>query len=65
MTDSCRYGIFRLTRPPGLDHILNCTHSDTFHQHSIGNLYREAGKPEGHVHVHRDLHFYVKDLRTK
>ncbi|KFA70610.1 hypothetical protein S40285_04687 [Stachybotrys chlorohalonatus IBT 40285] len=57
------YGIFRLTHPPGLNHILNCTHTDTFHQHSIGNLYREAEQPSGHVYESDKLPFYVHDLR--
>ncbi len=39
------YGIFRLTNPPGLQHIIQCQHSDTFHQHSIDNLYRDAENP--------------------
>ncbi|KAK6840922.1 hypothetical protein PG987_001782 [Apiospora arundinis] len=41
------YGIFRLTNPPGLPHILHCNETATFHQHSIDNLYtggREAGR---------------------
>ncbi|KAH7322626.1 hypothetical protein B0I35DRAFT_407089 [Stachybotrys elegans] len=59
------YGIFRLTHPPGLDHILNCTHSDTFHQHSIGNLYREAEQPDGHVYESDKMPFYVHDLRSQ
>jgi len=57
------YGIFRLTNPPGLEHILNCTHSDTFHQHSIDNLYRGAMQPEGHVYESNKLSFDVQDLR--
>ncbi|GKU03633.1 amsh protease sst2 [Fusarium langsethiae] len=59
------YGIFRLTHPPGLDHILNCNHQDTFHQHSIDNIYRGAGQPTGHVYESDKLDFYVHDLRTK
>ncbi|KAF7563450.1 hypothetical protein G7046_g690 [Stylonectria norvegica] len=58
------YGTFRLTHPPGLDHILNCNHTDTFHQHSIDNIYREAEQPAGHVYESDKLDFYVKDLRT-
>ncbi|KAF5003829.1 hypothetical protein FDECE_9649 [Fusarium decemcellulare] len=59
------YGIFRLTHPPGLDHILNCNHQDTFHQHSIDNIYRGAEQPQGHVYESDKLDFYVHDLRTK
>ncbi|XP_044722179.1 JAB1/Mov34/MPN/PAD-1 ubiquitin protease domain-containing protein [Hirsutella rhossiliensis] len=59
------YGIFRLTHPPGLDHILDCKHQDTFHQHSIGNIYRDTEQPHGHVYDSDKLPFYVHDLRTK
>ncbi|KAI0388526.1 hypothetical protein F5Y17DRAFT_452417 [Xylariaceae sp. FL0594] len=57
------YGIFRLTNPPGLTHILGCTQSATFHAHSIDNLYTAAGHPPGHVYEHDGLDFYVHDIR--
>ncbi|KAI1826273.1 hypothetical protein F4861DRAFT_100308 [Xylaria intraflava] len=57
------YGIFRLTNPPGLQHILNCTQSATFHAHSIDNLYTAAEHPPGHVYEHDNLDFYVHDIR--
>lgn len=57
------YGIFRLTNPPGLSHILNCTQSSTFHAHSVDNLYTGAGHPPGHVYEHDNLEFYVQDIR--
>ncbi|KAG5925925.1 hypothetical protein E4U42_003805 [Claviceps africana] len=60
-----RYGIFRLTHPPGLDHILDCRRSETFHQHDISNLYRETEHPDGHVYENDNMSFDVKDLRTK
>ncbi|KAH7159581.1 hypothetical protein B0J13DRAFT_642969 [Dactylonectria estremocensis] len=59
------HGIFRLTHPPGLDHVLNCTRTETFHQHSIDNLYCETEQPQGHVYESDKLDFYVHDLRTK
>lgn len=59
-----RYGIFRLTNPPGLDHILECKQSSTFHQHSIDNLYTDARHPPGHVYHSGQLEFSVEDLRT-
>lgn len=59
------HGIFRLTHPPGLDHVLNCTRTETFHQHAIDNLYCEAEQPQGHVYESDKLDFYVHDLRTK
>ncbi|ORY68262.1 uncharacterized protein BCR38DRAFT_422604 [Pseudomassariella vexata] len=57
------YGIFRLTNPPGLPHILHCTQTATFHQHSIDNLYTGAEEPAGHVYENDRLEFYVHDLR--
>ncbi|QLI66704.1 AMSH-like protease sst2 [Metarhizium brunneum] len=59
------YGIFRLTHPPGLDHILDCRQSETFHQHSVDNLYRETEYPNGHVYESEKMPFEVKDLRRK
>lgn len=59
------YGIFRLTHPPGLEHILECRQSDTFHQHSISNLYRETEHPNGHVYESDKMPFDVKDLRHR
>ncbi|TWU75931.1 hypothetical protein ED733_006294 [Metarhizium rileyi] len=58
------YGIFRLTHPPGLDHILDCRQSETFHQHSIDNLYRETEHPDGHVYESEKMPFNIKDLRS-
>ncbi|KAG8162302.1 hypothetical protein KVR01_008067 [Diaporthe batatas] len=57
------YGIFRLTNPPGLDHILHCTQSSTFHQHSINGLYTDAKHPGGHVYHSNQLDFHIEDLR--
>ncbi|XXH02055.1 hypothetical protein Hte_008420 [Hypoxylon texense] len=57
------YGIFRLTHPPGLDHILGCTQQSTFHPHAVDNLYTKAQRPTGHVYENENLEFYVKDLR--
>ncbi|RMJ18892.1 hypothetical protein CDV36_001434 [Fusarium kuroshium] len=61
------YGIFRLTHPPGLDHILNCNQKPTFHEHSLdpNKIYRPAEQPQGHVYESDKLDFYVHDLRTK
>lgn len=60
-----RHGIFRLTHPPGLDHVLNCTRTETFHQHSIDNLYREANHPNGHVYESDKMPLEVVDLRMQ
>ncbi|KAL7799261.1 hypothetical protein V8C37DRAFT_154973 [Trichoderma ceciliae] len=59
------HGIFRLTHPPGLDHVLNCSRTETFHQHSIDNLYREANHPHGHVYESDKMPLQVVDLRMK
>ncbi|TQS33983.1 hypothetical protein Golomagni_05654 [Golovinomyces magnicellulatus] len=59
------YGIFRLTHPPGLGHILDCKKTETFHQHSVTNLYCETEHPHGHVYESDKMPFYVHDLRTK
>ncbi|KAK0610075.1 hypothetical protein B0T17DRAFT_512379 [Bombardia bombarda] len=57
------WGIFRLTNPPGLPHILGCHHNDTFHQHSIENIYTAANHPPGHVFESSNLEVEVHDLR--
>ncbi|KAI1160593.1 hypothetical protein F5B18DRAFT_631867 [Nemania serpens] len=57
------FGIFRLTNPPGLSHILDCKQSSTFHAHSVDNLYTGAEHPPGHVYEHDNLEFYVQDIR--
>jgi STAM-binding protein len=58
-----RYGIYRLTQPPGLPHIMQCKLSATFHQHSIDNIYTSADHPPGHVFETSKLDVTVKDLR--
>ncbi|KAI1131473.1 hypothetical protein F5Y10DRAFT_233733 [Nemania abortiva] len=57
------YGIFRLTNPPGLTHVLECKQSSTFHAHSVDNLYTGAEHPPGHVYEHDGLEFFVHDIR--
>ncbi|KAI0150558.1 hypothetical protein GGR57DRAFT_185932 [Xylariaceae sp. FL1272] len=59
------YGIFRLTNPPGLPHILECNQSATFHTHSVDNLYTGAEHPPGHVYEHDNLDWYVEDIRPE
>ncbi|KAK0724567.1 hypothetical protein B0H67DRAFT_598120 [Lasiosphaeris hirsuta] len=59
------YGIFRLTHPPGLDHIKQCRKTGAFHEHGIPNdsIYIHVeSPPTGHVHE-LDLPFDVEDLR--
>lgn len=57
------WGIFRLTDPPGLQHVLNCQQRSLFHPHSENNLYTDASRP-GHVVEAQGLQFEVVDLRA-
>ncbi|OAA65346.1 endosome-associated ubiquitin isopeptidase [Niveomyces insectorum RCEF 264] len=59
------WGIFRLTKPPGLQHLLNCDKTDTFHQHSLpaDALYTDAKNPPGHVFVSSRMNYRIFDLR--
>ena len=59
------WGIFRLTNPPGLEQMLSCEKTDTFHQHDVPaeKLYIQAGHPPGHVYVNKRLEYKVHDLR--
>lgn len=56
------WGVFRLTDPPGLKSILNCTRPGIFHPHDVPNIYTDALKP-GHVFEAPGLDFQVADLR--
>lgn len=56
------WGIFRLTEPPGLEHILGCEQKGLFHLHSESNLYTDALRP-GHVVEGPGLRFETVDLR--
>lgn len=56
------WGIFRLTDPPGLKTVLNCTQTGLFHPHSEYNIYTEALRP-GHVFEAKGLEFDTVDQR--
>ncbi|KAL8630498.1 hypothetical protein Q9189_003781 [Teloschistes chrysophthalmus] len=56
------WGVFRLTDPPGMRSVLNCTQTGLFHPHSEFNIYTDALRP-GHVYEARGLEFEVVDLR--
>ena len=58
------YGCFRLTDPPGLKSILNCTKEGVFHPHEVSNLYTGALRP-GHVLEVSGLATQIVDLRGK
>jgi STAM-binding protein len=56
------WGVFRLTDPPGLKTVLNCTQSGLFHPHAEDNIYTGALRP-GHVFEVNGLEFETVDLR--
>lgn len=56
------WGIYRLTDPPGLKSVLNCTQSGLFHPHAEENIYTDALRP-GHVFEAKGLEFETVDLR--
>lgn len=56
------WGVFRLTDPPGLKSVLNCTQKGLFHPHAETNLYTDALRP-GHVYEAKGLEFETVDLR--
>lgn len=56
------WGVFRLTDPPGLKAVSNCTQTGLFHPHAASNLYTDALRP-GHVFEAQGLEFETVDLR--
>ncbi|KIJ64913.1 hypothetical protein HYDPIDRAFT_89553 [Hydnomerulius pinastri MD-312] len=54
------FGIFRLTDPPGLQTILNCSAKEAFHPHPDLPIYTDADK--GHVQM-KDMPLEIVDLR--
>ncbi|KAF7714843.1 AMSH-like protease sst2 [Penicillium ucsense] len=58
------WGVFRLTDPPGLKTVLNCTQTGLFHPHGEANIYTGALRP-GHVVEVKQLNFETVDLRPK
>ncbi|KAL8813163.1 MAG: hypothetical protein Q9223_001297 [Gallowayella weberi] len=56
------WGVFRLTDPPGMKSVLNCTQSGIFHPHAESNVYTDALRP-GHVYEAKGLEFDVVDMR--
>ena len=58
------WGVFRLTDPPGMKSILNCTQTGLFHPHVESHLYTDALRP-GHVYEAKGLEFEVVDLRPR
>lgn len=57
-----RWGVFRLTDPPGLKAILDCSQPGIFHPHAEANMYTDASRP-GHVCELAGLDFELVDLR--
>lgn len=58
------WGVFRLTDPPGLKSVLNCTQTGLFHPHAEANIYTGALRP-GHVFEVNGLEYETVDLRPK
>lgn len=58
------WGVFRLTDPPGLKTVLNCTQKGLFHPHAEENIYTGALRP-GHVFEVNGLEYETVDLRPK
>lgn len=56
------WGVFRLTDPPGLKSVLNCTQTGLFHPHAEEDIYTDALRP-GHVFEAQGLEFETVDLR--
>ncbi|KAF9462259.1 hypothetical protein BDZ94DRAFT_1261890 [Collybia nuda] len=54
------FGIFRLTDPPGLKTVLECTAKEAFHPHPDLPIYTDADK--GHVQM-KDMSLEIVDLR--
>lgn len=62
--DTCSWGIFRLTDPPGKQTILNCRKPGIFHPHAVDDIYTEALSP-GHVVELPQAPLEVVDMRPK
>jgi STAM-binding protein len=57
-----RWGVFRLTDPPGMQCVRACTKPGIFHPHEESNIYTDALRP-GHVFEAEGLEFTIVDLR--
>lgn len=57
------WGVFRLTDPPGIRTIMNCTQTGLFHPHTASDMYTDALRP-GHVFEVKGLELEVVDLRS-
>jgi hypothetical protein len=63
-TNLIRWGVFRLTDPPGMQSVLKCQQTGLFHPHAELNIYTDALRP-GHVFEAKGLEFEVVDLRPE
>jgi STAM-binding protein len=57
-----RWGVFRLTDPPGVQTIVNCRQKGLFHPHGQDSIYTDAMRP-GHVCIVDEMGFEIVDLR--
>ncbi len=64
LTGYDRWGVFRLTDPPGKQAISKCSNKGLFHPHEETNLYTDALRP-GHVFEAEGLEYSIVDLRPK
>lgn len=58
-----RWGVFRLTDPPGMPEIQACHRPGLFHPHDSNNIYVNALRP-GHVYEAAGMDFGVVDMRV-
>ncbi|CCA68396.1 hypothetical protein PIIN_02260 [Serendipita indica DSM 11827] len=59
-----RFGIFRLTDPPGLDVVMNCRAKETFHPHPE-NIAIYTDCDGSHVRLVSGMHLEIVDLRNR
>lgn len=64
LTCMISWGVFRLTDPPGMKSIVNCSQTGLFHPHAESNIYTDALRP-GHVFEAKGLEFDVYDMRIQ
>ncbi|GAA6038332.1 hypothetical protein JCM8097_003948 [Rhodosporidiobolus ruineniae] len=56
-------GVFRMTDPPGLQTVMRCTASGTFHEHPDVPIYTDVDQSWGHCKVREEATFECVDLR--
>ncbi|KAG8850105.1 hypothetical protein FRB91_009346 [Serendipita sp. 411] len=59
-----KFGIFRLTDPPGLDIVMNCRAKESFHPHP-GDMAIYTDCDGAHVRLVSGMHLEIVDLRNR